>query len=122
MASMTFSDRTTEAMERTAWTAHDWYDLFLFLVQSCGIVCVGVFLYFLGPALGIAVIVGSLVALSKVKNHLASARAQRLANEDSGPASLMDVSSHYAGTARLRNDPLGVSTATASRQVMRQSV
>ena len=56
MAALTFSTRAPEAIGRGPWTSHDSYELFLFLVQSCGIVCVGVFLYSLGPALGIAVL------------------------------------------------------------------
>ena len=116
MATLTFSARAPEAIGRGPWTSHDSYELFLFLVQSCGIVCAGVLLYSLGPALGIAVLVGSLVAWSKV----AARRTQGLANEESehdGPA----ASVSDAVTARLRNDLIVASTAKASRPVLRQS-
>ena len=124
MATMTFSDHAPESITRVTWTSHDWYDLFVFVVQSCGIVCVSVFLYSLGPALGITVLAGSLVAWSKVTNHLASARAPHLADEDGehdSPADSMRVPSGCADTARLQNNPLGASTATDSRPVIRQS-
>jgi hypothetical protein len=80
MATLTFSARAPEAIGRGRWTAHDSYELFVFLVQSCGIVCAGVILYSLGPALGIAALAGSLVAWSMV----AARSTQCLADEDGG--------------------------------------
>jgi hypothetical protein len=124
MATLTLSARAPEAIGRGPWTSHDWYESFLFLVQSCGIVCVGVFLYSLGPALGIAVLVGSLVAWSKVAGYLAARKAPCLADEDAEHdrlASSVSVPSRYAGTARLKNDLLSVSAAIASRLHLRQS-
>ena len=125
MAALTFSTRAPEAIERGPWTSHDWYELFLFFVQSCGIVCVGVFLYSLGPALGIAVLVSSLMTWSKVANHFAARRAQCLADENGEhdrPASSVGVLSGGAGVARLKKDPHGASAATTSRPVFRQSL
>ena len=124
MATMTFSDRAPEAITRGTWTSHDWYDLFVFGVQSCGIVCIGVFLYSLGPALGIAVLVGGLVAWSKITGHLATLRAQRLAEdgENGRPEYLVHVPSGCADMARLKKRPLAVSTSTDHRPVIRQSV
>ena len=115
MATLTFSARAPETIERGPWTSHDSYELFLFLVQSCGFVCAGVLLYSLGPAVGIAVLLGSLVAWSK----RASRSTKCLADEDGGhdePATSMSD----AGTARLRNDLVVASTAKASRPVLRQ--
>ena len=76
MTTMAISANTAETTPSAPWTSHDWYELFLFLVQSLAIVCAGVFCYFLGPALGIAAFVGGLVAWSKVAKHHAPGRAQ----------------------------------------------
>jgi F0F1-type ATP synthase assembly protein I len=76
MTTLAISANTAETTGSAPWTSHDWYELFLFLVQSLAIVCAGVFCYFLGPALGIAAFVGGLVAWSKVAKHHAAAKAQ----------------------------------------------
>ena len=85
MATLTSSAGAPEAIGRGPWTSHDWYELFLWLGQSCGIVCVGVFLYSLGPILGATVLVGSLVAWSAARNHLAAANAACLADAEGEP-------------------------------------
>ena len=51
MATLTLATRTPEAIDRGPWTSCDSYEVFRFLVQSCGIVCVGVFLYSLARPL-----------------------------------------------------------------------
>ena len=76
MATLALSARTPEAIGRGQWTSCDSYEVFRFLVQSCGIVCVGVFLYSLGPALGIAVLACGLVAWSKITNYVAAKKEQ----------------------------------------------
>jgi len=123
MATLTLAARTPEAIGRGPWTSHDSYELVRFLGQSCGIVCVGVFLYSLGPALGIAVLACGLIAWSKITNYVAATKEQTPADEDGehdGPATSVSVPSRCLGTARLKNDPLGVSTAKARRPVLRQ--
>ena len=127
MATLALSARTPEAIGRGPWTSHDSYEVFRFLVQSCGIVCVGVFLYSLGPALGIAVLACGLVAWSKITNYVAAMKEQTPTDEDGEheePAASVGVPSRCLGTARLKNDPLGVSTAIvrrpARRPVLRQ--
>ena len=120
MATLSLSARAPEAIGRGPWTSHDSYELFLFLVQSCGIVCASVILYSLGPALGIAVLAGTLVVWSKV----AGRRTQCLADKDGGhdgSAASVSASAPCAGTARLTNDRLSASVATGSRSVLRQS-
>ena len=67
MATLTFATRTPEAIGRGPWTSHDSYEVVRFLVQTFGIVCVGVFLYSLGPALGIAVLACGMVAWSRLR-------------------------------------------------------
>jgi len=126
MATLTFSTRTPEAIGRGKWTSCDSYEVVRFFVQACGIVCVGVFLYSLGPALGLAVLACGLVAWSKITNYVAAAKehipAEHADEEDGhdGPATSVSVPSRCLSTARLKNDPLGVSTAMARRPVLRQ--
>ena len=123
MATLAFSTRTPEAIDRGPWTSCDSYEVLRFLIQSCGIVCVGVFLYSLGPALGIAVLACGLVAWSKITNYVAVTKEQTPADEDGEqgePAASVGVPSRCLGTARLKNDPLGVFTATSHRPVVRQ--
>ena len=123
MATLTFSARCPEAIGRGAWTSHDWYALFLLFAESCGIVGVGVLLYSLGPALGIVVLAGSLVAWSTVSNHLAATRAACRADEDGehdGPSSSGGTPSDRAGTAWLKNDQPGGSATITGRPILRQ--
>lgn len=94
MATFTSSVPASRVIGQGPWTSHDLYELFLWLVQSCGIVCAGVFLCYLGPILCAAVLAGSLMAWSKARNHLAAANAACLADEDGehdGPASSVSV-------------------------------
>ena len=127
MATLTLSTRTPEAIGRGQWTSCDSYEVFRFLVQSCGIVCVGVFLYSLGPALGIAALACGLVAWSMITNFVADKKEQTPADEGGEhdePTADAGVPSRCLDTARLKNDPLGVSTAMvlhpARRPVLRQ--
>jgi hypothetical protein len=123
MATLTLATRTPEAIDRGPWTSCDSYEVVRFLVQSCGIVCVGVFLYSLGPALGIAVLACGLIAWSKITNYVAATKEQTPADEDCEHdecAAAVGVPSRCLGAARLKNDPLGVSTAMARRPVLRQ--
>ena len=123
MATLTLATRTPEAIGRGPWTSHDSHEVIRFLGQSCGIVCVGVFLYSLGPALGIAVLACGLVAWSKITNFVAATKEQTPADEggeyDESQAAV-GVPSRCLATARLKNDPLGVFTATSHRPVVRQ--
>jgi len=82
MATTAFSARAPEANGRGPWTVHDWYESFLFLVQAFVIVCGGVLLYTLGPAIGIAVLVGGLTAWSVIGNHPGSAKKEPAVDED----------------------------------------
>ena len=108
------SAHALEAIGRGPWTSRDWYALFLFLAQSLGIVCAGVFLYSLGPALGVGVLCGSLVVWSGVRKYFASTNEQPLA-DDHSPSGR--ASSRCDGATPRR----GESTATDSRPVVHQS-
>jgi hypothetical protein len=50
------------AIERVPWTAQSWYETYAFVVTVWRVVWVGSRLYLLGPAVGIAVMVGALLA------------------------------------------------------------
>ena len=123
MTTLTFSARDLEAIGRGPWTSRDWYEAFLFLVQSCGIVFAGGLLYVLGPTLGITLLVGGLATWSTVACCLAATRAPCHAGTDGEhdvPAASTDLPSHGADAARLKRDHLGATTATARRPVLRQ--
>ena len=85
MATLTSSAGAPEALGRGPWTSQDGYASLRFLVQACGIVCAGVFLYSLGPFLGAAVLGGSLAAWLKAINCRAATRAKRLADAEGEP-------------------------------------
>lgn len=94
MATLTSSAGAPRTIGRGPWTSHDGYALLRFLVQSCGIVCAGVFLYSLGPFLGLAVLGGSLAAWLKAIKCRAATRAKRLADaagEPDRPATSLGV-------------------------------
>ena len=55
---------TRESIERKPWTAEARNDVFGVLGQSLGLVCAAIFLYSLGPALGMTLIAVSLVVWS----------------------------------------------------------
>jgi hypothetical protein len=82
MTTMAFSAHGQESIGRGPWTSNDSYELCVFLVRSCVIVGAAVFLYSLGPGLGIAVLVGGLAAWLKITKCRARTRAQSLTGEN----------------------------------------
>ena len=69
---------TRESIERKPWNAEARDDVFGVLGQSLGLVCVAVFLYALGPALGMTLLAVSLVVRSLLRSQIAS-------EEEEGP-------------------------------------
>jgi hypothetical protein len=69
MAALTLRGQVlaSEPVERKAWNAQDWRELLKFVAQCSGIIGAAVFLYVVGPALGMALVVGGLVAWSVVR-------------------------------------------------------
>jgi len=61
--------------ERKVWTSSDWREILVFLAQACGMVGAAIMLYSVGPALGTALIGGSLVAWSLLGNQSRDAAA-----------------------------------------------
>ena len=74
-----------ESVDRKAWTLEDGLDLFVFLTQSVGLVCAAILIYSLGPALGMALVVGGLAVWSLLGNHSASAKEEEGSDEDNRP-------------------------------------
>jgi hypothetical protein len=109
---------TRESVERNPWTSEDWRATCVFLAQSFGLVCVGIFLYSLGPALGMALIVVSLAVWSLLGSQIASEEEEDGPNEYSGRAAAANARSRFADPAWLRNP--GVSSVSTVRPIIRQ--
>jgi hypothetical protein len=109
---------TSESAERKPWNSQDWRGVFLFAAQFFGIVCGGVFLYALGPGLGTAFIVGSLVVWSLVKNDSTSVKEESVTDEGYGQTAAVNLPARFASSVLLRN--LGLPAASATRPVVRQ--
>ena len=110
-----------ESIERKPWTSEAWNDVFLFLAQSSGIVCAAIFFYSLGPALGVTLMVVSLVVWAFLRSQTASEEEDGPC-EDSGLAVAVNSPSRCADPAGLRNGRWGMSLVTAARPVQRQGV
>jgi len=61
-----------ESVERKPWTSDDRREVLLFLAESFGLVCAALFLYSLGPGVGITLIAVSLAAWSLLRSRIAS--------------------------------------------------
>jgi len=92
-----------ESVERKAWTSEDWREISVFLAQSCGLVCAAIFLYSLGPALGMTLIAVSLAVWLLLRSQIASEEEEDGINEDCGHAAAVNSPSHCANPAWLRN-------------------
>jgi hypothetical protein len=75
MATVAIQNRLSvrELVERKSWTAEDWREVRWFLAQSAGLVCGAMLLYSLGPALGVALVVGGLATGSLCRKLTGSA-------------------------------------------------
>jgi hypothetical protein len=108
---------TRESIERNPWTSEDWREVLVFLAQSFGLVCVAVFLYSLGPALGMALLVGSLAVWPLFRNQPASEKEKDGLGEKDGHAANVNSPSRRACPIPLRNDRFGVSVLSATHRV-----
>ena len=113
---------TRESNVRKPWTSAARNDVLGFFAQSMGFVGAAVFLYALGPALGVALIAVSLVVWSLLRSQIASAE------EDAGPAerrgydAALDSPAHCANPVWIGGGRFGVVPAAATRPVQRQGV
>ena len=122
MVAMTIQNQVSarESIERKTWTSQDWHELLAFLAQSSGLVCAGVFLYSLGPALGMTLIVVSRAVWSFLRSQTASAEEEDGRHEDDWQVAGVNSASHGAGPVWMRSSRFGMSTAAVARPVQRQ--
>jgi hypothetical protein len=112
---------TRGSIERKPWNSEARNDVLGFLAQSVGLVCAAIFLYSLGPALGMTLIVVSLVVWSLLRSQIAFEEDEDRSGEDGGYAASLN-SSHCANPVWIRSDRFGTSPAAATRSVQRQGV
>ncbi len=109
-----------ESVERKPWTSEDSRGVLVFLAQSLGLVCAAMFLYSLGLALGLTLIVAGLGAWSFLKSQIASAEEEDGSDEGNGHADTVDSPSRCADPACLRNGRSAAPSVSAARPVQRQ--
>ncbi len=107
-----------ESVERKPWSSEAWRDVLAFLAQVSGLVCAAVFLYSLGAALGMTLIVVSLGVWAFLKSQTAS--AEDGPDEESGLVASVDSPLRRADLAWLNSGRFAVPAAPAARPVQRQ--
>ena len=119
MVSMAIPSRicTRESIERKAWTGEAGSDVFWFLAPSFGLVGAAIFLYSLGPALGMTLIAVGFAVWSFLRSQTAS-EEENDAEEYSGRAAAMDWQSRFADSAGMRSGRFEMSTAAAARAAL----
>ncbi len=122
MVAMAISNQVglRETVERKTWTSADWREIGLFLAQSLGLVGSAVLLYFLGPALGMALIVGGVAVWLLLMNQSASATDEGGPAETSGQAATVNAPSHCSDPAWSRGGRLAMCIESAAHAVQRQ--
>ncbi|MGO9108568.1 MAG: hypothetical protein ACLP9L_04980 [Thermoguttaceae bacterium] len=110
---------TRESIDRNPWTSAARNDVSLFIAKSFGLVCAAMFLYSLGPALAMALIVVSLAVWSLLRNQIASEEEEG-PEENSGYAATLNSSAHCANPVWVRSDRFGMPAAADTRPVQRQ--
>ena len=103
--------RWRESIERKAWTSEARNDVFGFLAQALGLVCAAMFLYALGPVLGMTLLAVGLVVWSLLRSQIAS--EEEGPDEDGGYAAMLDSPSRCADAAWSRNGRLGMAAVSA---------
>ena len=113
-----------ELIERKLWTSAGWREISVFIVQSVGLVCAAIFLYSLGPALGMTLTAVSVAVWLFLRSQIASDEEDGLdedgLDEDRRHAGTVYSPSNCANPAWLRNGRLGMCVESATRSVQRQ--
>ena len=104
-----------ESVERKPWTSEDSRAVLVFLAQSLGLVCAAMFLYSLGLALGMMLMVASLAVWSFLKSQIASAEEEDGRGEDSDT---VESPSRCADPACTRNSRLAAASVSAARPLI----
>ena len=110
---------TRESIERKPWNAEAWNDVFGFLAQSLALVCAAIFLYALGPALGMTLLAVSLVVWSLLRSQIASEEEEG-PEENGAYAATLNSASRCADPVWIRGGRFEIPTAAATRPVQRQ--
>ena len=111
---------TRESVERKPWTSEARNDILRFFALSLGLVCAAMFLYCLGPALGMTLLAVSLVVCVFLRSQIASEGEEGSPDDESGHAASADSPLRCAEPAWLRTGRLGMSVESATRPVQRQ--
>jgi hypothetical protein len=109
-----------ESIVRKPWTAEARNDVLAFLVQSFGLIAAAIFVYSLGPALGMTLIAVSLAAWAFLRSQIASDEGG--SGEGGGQSATLPSSSDGADSVRLRSGRCGTPATAAARSVQRQGV
>jgi len=107
-----------ESIERKPWTSEARNDVFIFLAQSFGLVCVAVFLFSLGPSLGATLIAVSIAVWSLLRSQIASEEEEDRAKGDGWHAAPVNSPLHWVDPFRLRDSD--TFSASTNRPVTRQ--
>jgi hypothetical protein len=113
--------RQTQVQESTqcrSWTFQDGLEISRFLAQSVGLMCAAIFLYSLGPTLGLAMLGGWLGVWALLRYREVSVEHKDDANGESQDAPEADSRSHCTNPVWLKSAHL-FSLATA-HPVVRQ--
>ena len=107
---------TRESIERKPWTSEARNDVFGFLAQSVALVAAAIFLYSLGPGLGMTLIAVGLVVWSLLGSQIASEEEEDGHAEDSWHAAALNSPAHCASPAWVRSERFGTSNRPVERQ------
>ena len=112
---------TRELIESKPWNSEARNDVLGFAAQGFGLVCVAIFLYSLGPALGMTLIVVSLAVWALLRSQIASEGEEEEGScEDSVHDAGINSWSHCADPVWVRSGRFGMSTAATTRPAQRQ--
>jgi hypothetical protein len=109
---------TRESVERKPWTSEARNDVLRFLGLSFGLVSASIFLYCLGPSLGMTLLGVSMVVCAFLRSQIASEEQDGSREEDGGNSATVDSRLRCADPAWLKNP--GMPSVTTARPVMRQ--
>ena len=107
-----------ESIERKPWNSEARNDVIAFFAQSFGVVCAAIFLYSLGPSLGMTLMVVSFAVWSFLRSQTASTDVDDGADEDYRHAAAVNSPSRFADPVWSRNS--GMSSVSSARPVLRQ--
>ena len=103
-----------DSVKLKSWTAEDWREVRVSLVQTLGLVCGAALLYSLGPVLGMTLIVAGIAAWSLRKKQTATGNDEGDPAEARGQVATADSPSHCSNPAWLRGGRLAMCIESAA--------